>query len=81
MSSILHFESLHSAALPPGPLHLAIGMFDGVHLGHRAVIEAAVQSARRSGGVAVVLTFWPHPSTIFRPEHATRLIKIGRAHV
>ena len=40
----------------------------------RAVIEAAVQSARRSGGVAVVLTFWPHPSTIFRPEHATRLI-------
>jgi riboflavin kinase/FMN adenylyltransferase len=74
MSSILHFESLHSAALPPGPLHLAIGMFDGVHLGHRAVIEAAVQSARRSGGVAVVLTFWPHPSTIFRPEHATRLI-------
>ena len=44
------------AALPPRPLHLAIGMFDGVHLGHRAVIEAAVQSARRSGGVAGVLT-------------------------
>jgi riboflavin kinase/FMN adenylyltransferase len=69
-----HFESLQSAVLPPGPLHLAIGMFDGVHLGHRAVIEAAVQSARRSGGVAAVLTFWPHPSALFRPEQPTRLI-------
>ncbi len=74
MSSISHFESLESAALPAGPLHLAIGMFDGVHLGHRAVIEAAVQSAQRSGGVAAVLTFWPHPSALFRPQQPTRLI-------
>lgn len=56
------------------PLHLAIGMFDGVHLGHRAVIEAAVQSARRSGGVAAVLTFDPHPSRLFRPQEPVRLI-------
>jgi riboflavin kinase / FMN adenylyltransferase len=69
------FASLEqAAALPPRPLHLAIGMFDGVHLGHRAVIEAAVQSARRSGGIAAVLTFFPHPSAIFRPENPTRLI-------
>lgn len=74
MTPILHFESLQAAVLPPGSLHLAIGMFDGVHLGHRAVIEAAVQSALRSGGVAAVLTFWPHPSTLFRPEQPTRLI-------
>ncbi|PTY02506.1 riboflavin biosynthesis protein RibF [Opitutaceae bacterium EW11] len=60
--------------LPGRPLHLAIGMFDGVHLGHRAVIDAAIQSARRSGGLAGVLTFWPHPSTLFRPEAPTRLI-------
>ena len=60
--------------LPPRPLHLAIGMFDGVHLGHRAVIDMAVQSARRAGGVAAVLTFWPHPSALFRPEKATKLI-------
>jgi riboflavin kinase/FMN adenylyltransferase len=45
-----------------------------VHLGHRAVIEAAVQSAHRSGGVAAVLTFWPHPSALFRPQQPTRLI-------
>ncbi len=63
-----------AAALPPKPLHLAIGMFDGVHLGHHAVIEAAVHSARRSGGIAGVLTFWPHPSRLFRPDHPVRLI-------
>lgn len=64
-----------AASLPGRPLHLAIGMFDGVHLGHRAVIEAAVQSARRSGGLAAVLTFWPHPSVLFRPENPTLLLQ------
>jgi len=49
-------------------------MFDGVHLGHRSVIEAAVQSARRSGGIAAVLTFAPHPSVLFRPDNPTLLI-------
>jgi riboflavin kinase/FMN adenylyltransferase len=71
---IAQFGGLENAVLPPAPLHLAIGMFDGVHLGHRAVIEAAVQSARRSGGTAAVLTFAPHPSTLFRPDQPTRLI-------
>jgi riboflavin kinase/FMN adenylyltransferase len=71
---IAQFSGLENAVLPPAPLHLAIGMFDGVHLGHRAVIEAAVQSARRSGGTAAVLTFAPHPSTLFRPEQPTKLI-------
>ncbi|TAG26346.1 MAG: riboflavin biosynthesis protein RibF, partial [Verrucomicrobia bacterium] len=56
------------------PLHLAIGMFDGVHLGHKAVIDSAVRSARRSRGVAAVLTFDPHPSRFFRPGQAVRLI-------
>ena len=56
------------------PLHLAIGMFDGVHLGHRSVIESAITSARRREGVAGVLTFWPHPSRILSPERATKLI-------
>ena len=74
MNPLAQFTGLENAALPPGPLHLAIGMFDGVHLGHRAVIEAAVQSARRSGGTVAVLTFAPHPSVIFRPGQPTRLI-------
>jgi riboflavin kinase/FMN adenylyltransferase len=74
VNPIAQSSGLENAALPPAPLHLAIGMFDGVHLGHRAVIEAAVQSARRSGGTAAVLTFAPHPSTLFRPHQPTRLI-------
>jgi len=70
------FNSLAGAGGLAGrrPLHLAIGMFDGVHLGHRAVIEAATRSARRSGGSAAVLTFDPHPSRLFRPDDPVRLI-------
>jgi len=70
----MQFAGLAQTSLPMRPLHLAIGMFDGVHLGHRAVIEAAVQSARRTGGVAAVLTFSPHPSALFRPESPTPMI-------
>lgn len=80
MTLPLEFDGLeHTAPLPARPLHLAIGIFDGVHLGHRAVIEAAVQSARRSGGVSAVLTFDPHPSAILRPEHPTRMLMSRRA--
>jgi riboflavin kinase / FMN adenylyltransferase len=62
----------------PGPLHLAIGVFDGVHLGHRAVIEQAVESARASGGTAVVVTFDPHPATVLRPDQAPALLTSTR---
>jgi len=74
MSTLLQFDSLGRTSLPAQPLHLAIGMFDGVHLGHKSVIESAIHSARRSGGLAGVLTFWPHPSALFRPENPTRLL-------
>ncbi len=74
MNGPAQFHGLEKVALPARPIHLAIGMFDGVHLGHRAVIEAAVQSARLGPGVAVVLTFDPHPSVIFRPDDPTRMI-------
>lgn len=53
---------------------MAIGMFDGVHLGHQAVIESAVTHARRLGGLSAVLTFDPHPSKLFRPDDPTRLL-------
>ncbi len=52
------------------PVHLAIGMFDGVHIGHQAVIEACLNAAKNDEGMASVLTFWPHPSKILRPEAA-----------
>jgi riboflavin kinase/FMN adenylyltransferase len=64
-----------AAALPPRPLHLALGMFDGLHLGHRAVIDPAVRTARADGALSGVLTFWPHPSALFRPDSPTKLIQ------
>jgi riboflavin kinase/FMN adenylyltransferase len=57
-----------------GPTHMAIGVFDGVHLGHQAVIQQAVESARHLGGSSVVLTFHPHPVRVLRPNDAPRLL-------
>ena len=45
---------------------LTIGSFDGVHLGHQALIRAMVAHAHASGVPAVVLTFFPHPSVVLR---------------
>lgn len=47
---------------------IAIGNFDGVHLGHRAVIEEAGRIAKASGSPWGVLTFEPHPRMVFTPE-------------
>lgn len=65
------------AAVPAynAPLHLAVGMFDGVHRGHQAVIRLAVEAARAAGGSAGVLTFWPHPSVVLRPASPTRVMQ------
>jgi riboflavin kinase / FMN adenylyltransferase len=57
-----------------GPTHLAIGVFDGLHLGHQAVIFQALESSRATGGTAVVVTFHPHPVRVLRPEKAPRLL-------
>lgn len=52
------------------PLHLALGVFDGVHLGHQAVIAKAVDAAAREGGLAGLLTFDPHPIQVIAPAKA-----------
>ena len=52
------------------PLHLALGVFDGVHIGHQAVIARAVEAASRDGGLAGLLTFDPHPIRVIAPEKA-----------
>ena len=60
-------------AVDIGPLHgtvVAIGNFDGVHRGHRAVIGAALQRAKELGRPAAALTFAPHPRLFLRPQDA-----------
>lgn len=57
-----------------GPLFTAIGVFDGVHLGHQAVISTSARHARDAGGTPVVITFDPHPAKVLRPEKAPHLI-------
>src|SRR3954465_13674506 len=47
---------------------VAIGNFDGVHRGHRAVIGTAIQRAEAAHRPAAVLTFEPHPFAFFHPE-------------
>ena len=58
----------------PGPLFLAIGVFDGVHLGHQAVIRTSAEHATAAGGTPVVVTFDPHPAKVLRPEKAPHLL-------
>lgn len=52
------------------PLHLALGVFDGLHLGHQAVVARAVAAASAEGGLAGVLTFDPHPIRVIAPAKA-----------
>ena len=53
---------------------LAIGNFDGVHLGHRGLFAAAAAAARRQGGPSCALTFEPHPARLLAPDYAPPLI-------
>lgn len=63
-----------------GPVHLAIGVFDGVHRGHQAVLESAKTQAAQEDGVAVVATFDPHPAEVLAPDHAPQRLT-GLAHL
>ncbi|HOW67152.1 MAG TPA: bifunctional riboflavin kinase/FAD synthetase [Candidatus Paceibacterota bacterium] len=53
---------------------LALGVFDGVHLGHQQVIHQTISDARQHDGYAVVVTFDRHPNTVVRPDKAPRMI-------
>jgi riboflavin kinase/FMN adenylyltransferase len=60
-------DTTPAAAIPKGAV-VAMGNFDGVHLGHRAVIDAALQMGRSHGRPALALTFEPHPRSFFSPN-------------
>ena len=53
---------------------LAIGNFDGVHLGHQSILRRVNEYARATGAVGAAVTFDPHPLKILRPEHAPLLL-------
>lgn len=67
MHVLNHLEELPGLGVP---LHLALGVFDGVHIGHQAVIAKAVKAAATEGGLAGVLTFDPHPIRVIAPQKA-----------
>ena len=57
------------------PIVLTIGTFDGVHAGHRAVIDILSQKAKEIGGKTALLTFHPHPRVILHPDnHGLKLL-------
>jgi riboflavin kinase/FMN adenylyltransferase len=60
-------DNTPAAAIPKGMV-VAMGNFDGVHLGHRAVIDAALRMARAHGKPALAVTFEPHPRSFFSPN-------------
>ncbi|WP_024877467.1 bifunctional riboflavin kinase/FAD synthetase [Saccharomonospora piscinae] len=58
---------------------VTIGVFDGVHRGHQALIEKTVRTARQRGLPSVVLTFDPHPTEVVRPgSHPAQLTTLTR---
>ena len=57
----------------PRPV-VALGMFDGVHLGHASVIRHAVDISKKIGGTAIIFTFSNHPLTVIAPDDAPLMI-------
>src|SRR3989442_12007804 len=67
-------RGLPSAPPERRPSAVALGVFDGVHLGHRAILGAAVAHARATGSTALACTFEPHPFEVLQPDRAPLLI-------
>ncbi len=63
----VHFNA--NNFLTEAPVVLTIGTFDGVHVGHRAVLDLLKTRASEIKGESVLLTFHPHPRTVLYPEH------------
>jgi riboflavin kinase/FMN adenylyltransferase len=68
------FRSIEEVPLDFGPCVAAIGNFDGVHLGHRQILSAAADEARRRGMRSIAITFDPHPAQFLYPDIAPKLL-------
>ena len=67
-------QSISELSKLRGPIFLAIGVFDGVHRGHQAVISTSAEHAQSANGTPVVVTFDPHPMKVLRPREAPHLL-------
>jgi riboflavin kinase/FMN adenylyltransferase len=56
------------------PTAMTIGNFDGVHLGHQQILRRVVERAEKSNWMSAVLTFFPHPARVLRPQQAPPLL-------
>jgi riboflavin kinase/FMN adenylyltransferase len=63
------YTQLADLPRPATPVVATIGNFDGVHLGHQAVIAEVIERARFLGGESLAITFDPHPARVLRPEN------------
>src|SRR5579863_1266231 len=68
------FRSLSEIPARFGPSVVSVGNFDGVHLGHREILESVTAEARSTRARAVAITFDPHPEQILRPTRAPNLL-------
>lgn len=73
------WTSLDDVPADLGPTVATLGNFDGVHRGHRAVLDTVVTAARARGLAAVAVTFDPHPVAVLHPERAPKEI-CGLSH-
>jgi len=71
---MLVFRATEEVPAQFGPSVAAIGNFDGVHCGHRAILNTVRERARLAGVQAIVVTFDPHPLQVLRPGEAPQLI-------
>lgn len=65
----------------PAPSGVAIGVFDGVHIGHRRLVAGLLDQSRRSGLACGILTFDPHPVEVLSPRHAPKLLTTTRRRI
>jgi len=70
------YRSLEDIAAPPGGASraVAIGTFDGVHVGHQRIIAMAMHAAQSMQGVSTVVTFEPHPGAVLRPDNPPKIL-------
>ncbi len=68
------YNGFDEISRPPEGSVVTIGNFDGVHIGHKQVINLVVERARQAGGKSVVITFSPHTRAFFSPDKALPMI-------